>query len=150
MSHTPTRICRHGAEIFRFALICFVAGGLPSAHADSPAGSDPDLSVAPVKHWVECPLPKQSACVIRKPVDTGYRVLTPGANLDDTGEQWVADFAKLKDPRSPQLLLRVLGRTGELHEIIVKFPDEPLPPEKSAAKKKSKRKLNKPKPEKTS
>jgi hypothetical protein len=150
MSDTPTRNSRHGAEILRFAMIGFALCCHPTARADSLAGSDPDLSVAAVKHWAECPLPKQSACVIRKPVDTGYRVLTPGANLDDTGEQWVADFTKLKDPRSPQLLLRVLGRGGELHEIIVKFPDEPLPPEKPAVKKKSKRKLSKPKPEKTS
>jgi hypothetical protein len=99
---------------------------------------------------VECPLPKESACVIRKPVDTGYRVLTTGASLDDAGDQWVADFAKLKNPKSPQLLLRVLSRNGELHEIVVNFPSEVLPPEKPVVKKKKKRRLSKPTQEKTS
>jgi hypothetical protein len=149
MGNAPAKPRSHRSRLPASAFSCVLALGLPAARADTLAGSDPDLSVAAIKHWAECPLPKESACVIRKPVDSGYRVLTTGANLDDTGEQWVADFSKLKNPRNPQLLLRVLGRNGELHEIIVKFPDEPAPAEKPAAQKKKKRRLSKPKQEKT-
>jgi hypothetical protein len=149
MGHSSTKL-RSRRGFSNFALYCCVAACSQAANSEPLAGSDPDLSVAAVKHWAECPLPKESACVIRKPVDTGYRILTTGANLDDAGDQWVADFTKLKDPKSPQLLLRVLSRNGELHEIVVNFPKEALPPEKPVVKKKKKRQVSKPKPEKTS
>ncbi len=124
------------------ALLLLLGAGLATAvRADAPAANDPDLSVAAVRHWAECPLPKESACVLRKPVDTGYRVLTSGADLNDAGDHWIADFSKLKKPETREMLLRVLDRNGGLHEIVVKFPPEPIPP-KAPAKKK--RRLGKP------
>lgn len=83
-----------------------------------------DLTVVATRHVANCPLPKLSACAIRKPVDSGYRVLTQGVELDDKGDHWVADFAKTKDAK---VLLRVLGRNGDLHEIEVSFRNGSAP-----------------------
>jgi hypothetical protein len=125
--------------------ICVAVLLLPTlAQADVLGASAPDLSVAAVRHWAECPLPKEGNCVIRKPVDTGYRVLTSRIDLEDMGDHWVADFHKLKAATSRELLFRVLGRNGDMHEIVVRFPEEPAPPPKPPAKKK--RRLNKPAP----
>lgn len=86
-----------------------------------------DLTVAAVRHVAQCPLPKLSSCVIRKPVDSGYRLLTPGIELDDHGDHWIADFAKGKETNAAKALLRVLGRNGDLHEIEVTFRDAAAP-----------------------
>lgn len=80
-----------------------------------------DLTVKVTPYTVRCRLPQTGPCVIRKPVDSGYRVLTVGVELDDRGDQWVADFAKVKDANGRKIVLRVLGRNGDLHEITVLF-----------------------------
>ena len=92
-----------------------------------------DLAIQAQKHGIDCPLPRSGACVVKKPVGPRYRVLTPGANLEDMGDYWLADFAKTKDPKSNRLVLRVLGENGDLHEIEVRFPPDPAAREKPAA-----------------
>jgi len=139
MATATTRRRRFGNALC--ATLCGMSLGT-LARAEPLAGSDPDLSVAAVRHWAECPLPREGGCVIRKPVDTGYRVLTSGAVVDDLGEQWLVDFTKAKKAGTDQLLLRVLGRNGELHEILVNFPSEPAPPPKPTVKKKQKKRAS--------
>ena len=106
------------------ALLAVAAPG-PAAAAKQPAPALTDLSVPAQKHGIDCPLPRNGACVVKKPVGTRYRVLTQAANLEDMGDYWVADFTKIKDPKSNRLVLRVLGENGDLHEIEVRFPPEP-------------------------
>ncbi len=83
-----------------------------------------DLTVPTIKHGVECPLPKQRPCTIRKPVGKGYRVLSYGVTLEDLGEYWLADLSRIKDPKSNKAWLQILGANGDLHEIEILFPKE--------------------------
>ncbi|MFA7280439.1 MAG: hypothetical protein WC100_10105 [Sterolibacterium sp.] len=85
-----------------------------------------DLTTPSIKHGAECPLPKQRSCLIRKPVGKSYRLLTPGVNLEDLGEYWVADLSKIKDPKSNKAWLQIWGGNNELHEIEILFPKEPV------------------------
>ena len=85
-----------------------------------------DLTTPAIKHGVECPLPKVSQCIIKKPVGKGYRVLTQGASLEDMGDYWLADLTKLKDPKSNKATLSVWGTGDDLHEIEILFPKEPV------------------------
>lgn len=92
--------------------------------AAKPASAVPapdDLSVGVVRHVANCPAPKSAPCVIRKPVDVGYRILSAAVDLDDQGQQWVGDFAKSKNPVGAKTVVRVLGRDGDQHEIEVFF-----------------------------
>lgn len=88
-----------------------------------------DLTTPTIKHGAECPLPKQRPCIIKKPVGTGYRVLTKGVSLEDMGEFWLADLTRLKDPKSNKSWLQILAANGDLHEIEILFPREALPKE---------------------
>lgn len=101
-----------------------------------PAAAEPvaDLSVAAVRHAATCPLPKAGACVIRKPVSSGYRVLTPGIDLDDRGDYWIADFAAGKETSTLRATLRIVGSGGDLHEIRITFGNAVAP--KAAGQKK--------------
>ena len=85
-----------------------------------------DLTTPSIKHGAECPLPKQRPCMIKKPVGNGYRLLTPGVNLEDLGEYWIADLSKIKDPKSNKAWLQIWGGNSELHEIEILFPKEPV------------------------
>jgi|GEM_PF-3896512 len=93
-----------------------------AAKVSRPLSFKEDLSKESIKYSVKCPLPKNGPCVIKKPVGTGYRVLTNDVSLEDVGESWVADFTKVKRPRGAKRFLHVLGANGELHEIVVTFP----------------------------
>ena len=112
--------------------LVFAAIALPgaAAAAKKPPRTLTDLAIQAQKHGVDCPLPKNGACVVKKPVGTNYRVLTPGVNLEDTGAHWLADFTKIKDVKSTRLNLRVLGEAGDLHDIEVRFPPDPAAREK--------------------
>ena len=112
----------------------------PAAAAKKPAPAPAvvDLAGQAQKHGVDCPLPKMGPCVIKKPVGTRYRVLTPAANLEDIGDFWLADFTKLKDPKVNRMLLRVLGENGDLHEIEARFPPDPAAKVKPAPKEEDK------------
>lgn len=107
-----------------FAATALFAAGAVEAAATRKAPPKPapapvdDLSVPAIRHVANCPLPKLGACIIRKPVDNGYRVLTAGTELEDKGDHWIADFARNTEAK---FLLRVLGRNGDLHEIEVSF-----------------------------
>lgn len=112
-----------------FRLAAFVAAGFlaqpglaaAAKKAKSPAPNPiTDLTVAPLRYSVKCPLPKQAQCVIRKPVDTGYRILTNGLDMEDRGDYWIADFSKA-DAAKSKLSIRVLGRNNDLHDIEVLF-----------------------------
>lgn len=119
---------------FTWALLATVAAPCAAAPAKKPAQALADLGVPAHKHGVDCPLPKSGACVVKKPVGTRYRVLTPGASLEDMGDHWLADFSKAKDPKTPRLVLRVLGENGDLHEIEARFPPDPAAKERPPAK----------------
>lgn len=93
-----------------------------------------DLSIKAQKHGVDCPLPKAGPCIVRKPVGPNYRVLTPGASLEDMGGYWLADFTKIKDAKTNRLVLRVMEESGPPHEIEVRFPPDPAAKEKPVVK----------------
>jgi hypothetical protein len=92
-----------------------------------------DLTPGIVHHEAQCPSPRQGKCVIRKPVGTGYRVLTPGLELEDAGDHWIGDFSKTRNAKTPQTLLRIMDRHEVLHEIEITFPNEPAAIETRAA-----------------
>jgi hypothetical protein len=87
-----------------------------------PAGPD-DLTAPSVRHLVVCPPPKISACVMRKPVPGGYRVMTNGVDVADNGANWVVDFGK--GSKGSMFLLQVLDAGGSLHDIEVTFRAKP-------------------------
>jgi len=105
----------------------------PAASAKKSSPALADLAIQAQKHGIDCPLPRSGACAIKKPVGPRYRVLTPGANLEDMGDYWLADFARTKDPKINRMLLRVLGENGDLHEIEVRFPPDPAAKERPPA-----------------
>ncbi|MFA7268595.1 MAG: hypothetical protein WC073_04565 [Sterolibacterium sp.] len=128
----PVGSCLVAASLCLLALPCHAAKKKPE-----PVPFNGDLTTPAVKHGVECPLPKQRPCVIKKPVGTGYRVITAGVTLEDMGEYWLADLTKLKDPKSNRAWMQIWAANGDLHEIEILFPKEPLakqvnPPKKEA------------------
>ena len=132
-----------GNSFFSWPLALTLALALPlpvaAATADKAATKKApvalaDLSIKATRHGVDCPLPRNGACIIKKPVGTRYRVLTAGANLEDMGDFWLADFSKIKDPKMNRELLRVIGENGDAHEIEVRFPPYPAAKEKPAVK----------------
>lgn len=129
-SARSTRRCYIAALTLAAALAQPCAG----ASAKKPVAAPADLSIKATRHAVDCPLPKSGPCVVKKPVGTRYRVLTPGANLEDMGDYWLADFTKIKDPKKTRELLRVVGENGDLHEIEARFPADPAAKEKPAPK----------------
>lgn len=116
------------------ALLALASLPCAAAAAKKPQAALADLAIPAQRHGIDCPLPRNGACVVKKPVGPRYRVLTPGANLEDMGDYWLADFGKTKDPKSNRLVLRVLGESGDLHEIEVRFPPDPATKEKPPAK----------------
>lgn len=85
------------------------------------------LTVAPSVHTVQCANPKREICVIKKPVGSGYRLLTQGIQLEDSGEFWLADFSKATKEKAPALKkssFRVMGKDHDLHEIEITFLDK--------------------------
>ena len=104
---------------------CLAATRKPAAKP-APEPAD-DLTVAAARHAAICPPPKLGACVIRKPVASGYRILTPGVEIDDRGDHWIADFAKAKDASAAKARLRLVGSNGDLHEILVTFGEGAAP-----------------------
>ncbi len=124
------------ASACRLVWLVFAAIALPgvAAAAKKPPRALADLAMPVQKHGVDCPLPKNGACVVKKPVGTNYRVLTPGVSLDDVGAHWLADFTKIKEVKSTRLNLRVLGEGGDLHDIEVRFPPDPAAKEKPPTK----------------
>ena len=92
--------------------------GLPCAAAKPPANRTPaaDLTVPVTLHRANCPPPNTAPCVIRRPIGTGYRVLTPDVSVEDSGDRWVIAFGK-KAAKS----LRVLDMDGGLHDIEISF-----------------------------
>ena len=95
-----------------------LAAALPCAAAKPPANDTPaaDLTVPVKLHRANCPPPVTAPCVIRKPVGSGYRVLTPDVSVEDNGDRWVIEFGK-KAAKS----IRVLDMDGGLHEIEISF-----------------------------
>ncbi len=92
--------------------------GLPCAAAKPQASGAPaaDLTIPVTLHRASCPPPATAPCVIRKPVGSGYRVLTPEVSVEDSGDRWVIGFGK-KAAKS----IRVLDMDGGLHEIEISF-----------------------------
>jgi len=126
--------CRASAAVFLLTL------ALPcvAAKKAAPAPFNGDLTAPNVKHGVQCPLPAQQPCLIKKPVGKSYRVLTPGVSLEDLGEYWLANLSRIKDPKSNKAFLQIWGSNNDLHEIEILFPKEPVakvakPPAKESA-----------------
>jgi hypothetical protein len=132
MRHLPTmnRIPCCAAAIVAGVLALPCLAATPKAVAKpKPAAAKPaavpvdDLTAAPIHHVAVCPPPKAGPCVIKKPIATGYRVLTTGVDLEDKNGDWIADFSK--GPKGPKVLLQVLGLNGDLHDIEVSFQAKP-------------------------
>jgi hypothetical protein len=105
------------------------------AAASPPTSMEKDLTPAIIHHEARCPSPRQGKCVIRKPLGSSYRVLTPGVDLEDAGDHWIGDFSKARNGKTTPSLLRVMDRHEVLHEIEITFPIEPAasePPEASS------------------
>ena len=87
-----------------------------------------DLSAKLIPHGASCLAPKPEPCVIRKPVGSGYRLLTPDIGLEDAGEYWLVDFSKSKAAKNKDATssFRVMEVNGNVHEIRVEF-SEPAP-----------------------
>ena len=107
------------------SLLVFVLPAQAAKKA-TPIPFNGDLTTPSIKHGAECPLPKQRPCMIRKPVGKSYRLITPGVNLEDLGEYWVADLSRIKDPKSNKATLLIWGSNSDLHEIEILFPKEPV------------------------
>jgi hypothetical protein len=129
------------------------------AAVSPPTSLEKDLTPAIIHHEARCPSPKQGKCVIRKPLGSSYRVLTPGVDLEDAGDHWIGDFSKTRNSKTTPSLLRVMDRHEVLHEIEITFPIEvavseppaansPLAAKSTSAKKKSAKAKAKPKAQK--
>lgn len=101
-------------------LLVVLAASLPCAAAKTPANGTPagDLTVPVTLHRANCPPPSAAPCVVRKPIGTGYRVLTPNVSVEDSGDRWVIDFGKKAPSRAT---VRVLDLDGGLHDIEISF-----------------------------
>jgi hypothetical protein len=140
---------RHGLrKTVAMVAACLVLPGGHAAAAEAATATAHDLSPGIVHHVARCPSPAQGKCIIRKPVGTGYRLLTPGVDLEDGGDDWIVDFGKTRNGKTAPALLRIMDRHEQLHEIEVSFPSEPAVAEtapatptakQSAAKKSAKR-----------
>lgn len=106
-------------QIIACAALCFTAAPC-FPEAPQPPLSNANLTPASIKHTVECLSPKKDLCVIKKPVGTGYRILTPEITLEDAGEYWLADFIKTK-LTGKKLSFRVMGKDNDIHEIDILF-----------------------------
>ena len=100
---------------------CFADGAVSDQNRSS-------LTSSAILHTVECANPRRELCVIRKPVGSGYRMLTQGVVLEDTGDYWLADFTKrsknTKQPDPSTTSFRVLGKDNDLHEVEITFLDK--------------------------
>ena len=90
--------------------------------AAPPASGTPgnELTLPVSRHQATCPPPGATPCAVRKPVSAPYRMLTPGIEIDDIGDQWLVSFGKTPAKSAPTTL-RVLGGNGELHEVTIRF-----------------------------
>ena len=107
----------------RLALLTVgLAASLSCSAAKPPASGTPanDLTVPVTVHQANCPPPAAAPCVLRKPVGTGYRVLTPDVGIEDNGERWVVDFGKKAAGRQ-RTSFRIMDMNGDLHDIEVSF-----------------------------
>jgi hypothetical protein len=121
---------RGSANALLFGVTTFLPTGL--ALAELPLSRD--LTPTIIHHEARCPSPAQGKCLIGKPVGTGYRVLTPGLDLEDAGDHWIADFSKGRNAKTPPSLMRIMDRHEVLHEIALSFPNEPAASATSAGK----------------
>lgn len=85
-----------------------------------------NLASQTIRHTVQCPLPKDVPCSIKKPVLSGYHVLSEGLLLDDRGEFWIADLSKQRKPGGKLEPIRVLSDMNVLHIISVTYPTAPV------------------------
>ncbi|HEX8986794.1 MAG TPA: hypothetical protein VF816_02450 [Rhodocyclaceae bacterium] len=101
-----------------------LAAGLATAPALAAKSAVPDdLSVPAIRHIAVCPPPKIAACVMKRPIVGGYRIMTAGVDIADDGSNWIVDFGK--GPKGPIFLLQVMDEGGSMHEIEVSFRAKP-------------------------
>lgn len=106
-------------RLVAFTTLCFVAAPCFSGATPTTTGKS-NLTPTPIRHSVECLSPHKDLCVIKKPVGTGYRILTPEIALEDAGEYWLADFIKSK-LTTKKMTFRVMGKDNDVHEIEILF-----------------------------
>lgn len=118
----------------RLQLLAGLLASVSCMAAPPAANKPPDntLTVAMTRHLAICPPPGPTPCTLRKPVSTPYRLLTPGIDLEDVGDYWLLSFDKAKS--TAPITLRVLGNSGELHEVLISFSARSAPKTKAAAK----------------
>ncbi len=98
------------------------ASAKAKAAPSKPASPD-DLTAQSVRHVAVCPPPKIAPCVMKKPISSGYRVLTSGVDVADDGANWLVDFGK--GPKESPFLLQVLDSAGSLHDVEITFRSKP-------------------------
>ena len=121
-----------------FGLLLGATAFFPVGLARAELPLSQDLTPSIIHHEARCPSPTQGKCVIGKPVGTGYRVLTPGLDLEDAGDHWIADFSRARNAKAPPSLVRIMDRHEVLHEIALTFPNEPAARAASGSKSSSK------------
>lgn len=117
-----TRLAERFAPWAPVAMLAALAvGDVSAALPPGVATTGGDLAHRELRHRVQCPLPKTTPCSIRKPVLSGYHLLSDQVALDDHGEYWLADFSRTgKKPGDPPPV-RVLADNGVLHLIEIVF-----------------------------
>lgn len=111
-------IRRPFAAVLTAALPC-ISMGLANA------AETPSLSAREIRYNVQCPSPREVPCAIRKPLISGYRVLTEKISLDDQGSYWIADLSKARQRQGKNETIRILSDNGVWHLIEVKYSPAP-------------------------
>ena len=102
----------------------------PCAAETSAKTAKSSLTPPYAKHAAKCDSPQNDLCVIKKPVGTGYRLLTPDIVLEDVNDHWLVDFTKTKLTGN-RMTFRVMGSEQDIHEIQITFTNVHMPATKS-------------------
>lgn len=97
--------------------LALFAAGIGSAGAAEKLS----LTAREIRYDAQCPLPRDVPCAIKKPVISGYRVLTESISLDDQGSYWIADLSTARQQQGKNEPIRVLSDNGVWHIISVKY-----------------------------
>ena len=120
--------------IRRAITAAFMTLAIPHASVGFAATAEKlSLTAREIRYDVQCPLPRDVPCAIKKPVLSGYRVLNERISLDDQGSYWIADLSRARQQQGKNEPIRILTDNGVLHLIDVKYSSAPLV--KTASKK---------------
>ena len=81
------------------------------------------LTAREIRYDVQCPMPRTVPCSIKKPVLSGYRVMTEKITLDDQGAYWIAHLGERGAGSNEPI--RILTDNGVWHLITVRYASTP-------------------------